>query len=74
MEPTQFLPDPGLDFGRFTHIMAFHIGLKAYKMSTKYLLVGMRMESVLGGPRVSEQLYDKKRGISQETFCCNDAG
>ena len=25
IKPIQLLPHPGLDYGRFTHIMAFHI-------------------------------------------------
>ena len=25
IEPIQLLPHPGLDYGRFAHIMAFHI-------------------------------------------------
>ena len=43
MEPIQLIPHPVMDCVRFIQNMAFH-----KKMPLYYLLVGRRMESVLG--------------------------
>ena len=56
MEPIQSLPHPGLECGRFTHIMAFHIQMPLY-----FILVGRRMESVLG-------VFEYLRGLTARSL------
>ena len=61
MEIFHLLPHPSLDYGRFTHIMAFHIWIPLY-----FLLVGRRIECVRGSLLSSRF----ERSISGWVFQC----
>ena len=52
----QFLPHPDQDFGRFKHIMAFHI-----KMPLYYPLADRRMTSMLG-------VHEYRRGLNARSL------
>ena len=54
MEPIQLLSHPGLKCGTFTHFIPFHASLY-------YLLVGRRMESVLG-------VHEHRRGLNDQSL------